>query len=72
MKCELFNTTLSIEVRENLYFYLKDFLASHPDWNQQQVINASLESFLGHNPTAINSEIYQVLAQEIQAQSILK
>ncbi len=70
MKSELLNIILSIELEENLYFCLKDFLDSHPDWNQQQVINASLDSFLDHNQIKINSEITHPLNGAIQPQSV--
>ncbi|MDJ0650675.1 MAG: DUF2811 domain-containing protein [Xenococcaceae cyanobacterium MO_188.B19] len=72
MKSELLDIILSIELEENLYFCLKDFLDSHPDWNQQQVINTSLDSFLDHNQTIVNSEISQVITKAIQAQSVLE
>ncbi len=71
MKSELFNTILSIELEENLYFYLKDFLDSHPDWNQDKFIIASLDSFFAYNQAVINPEVSQTLAQEIQAKFAL-
>ena len=66
MKSEQFDIILSIELEENLYFYLKDFLDSHPDLNREEVINASLASFLDDNQTIINSKVSKLLTQEIQ------
>ena len=66
MKFEQFNIILSIELEENLYFCLKDFLDSHPDLNLEEVINASLSLFLDDNQTIINSKISKLLTQEIQ------
>ena len=66
MKSEQFNIILSIELEENLYFYLKDYLDSHPDLNREEVINISLSSFLDSNQTIINSKISKLLTQEIQ------
>ena len=71
MNSEPTRITLSVELKEELYQYMKDFLADNSDWNQEQLMDASLSLFLGDNPQKSQPEDYQILAQEIYLQSVV-
>ncbi len=62
--------TLYVELKEELYEYMKNFLANNSDWNQQKLMDASLSLFLEDNPEKSRSEDYQDLAQETYLQSV--
>ena len=71
MNSELTRVTLCVELEEELYQILQDFLTSNSDGNQEQLMDASLSWFLEQNPQKSQPEDYQVLAQEIYLQSVV-
>ena len=64
MKPEPTRLTLSVELDEAIYFCLQDFLAAHPDWNQTQIIDASLSLFFLQNHATIKPEDYHACSQK--------
>lgn len=59
MKSQPAIVTLSVEVNENIYNCMQDFLASNPQWDQKKLINASISSFLMQNHTQMTPKAYQ-------------
>ncbi len=64
MKSESTNVTLSVELEEEIYCCMQDFLASNPGWNQKLVIDASMSLFLMQNHRQIKPEDYQACSQK--------
>ena len=64
MKFEPTTVALSVELSEKIYRCLQDFLADHPDWNQQRVMDASLSLFFLQNHSHIKPEDYQACSQQ--------
>ena len=50
---------LSVELNENIYSCMQDFLAANPQWNREKLINASISLFLIQNHNDIKPEAYQ-------------
>ena len=63
MKSQQAVVPLSVEVNENIYNCMQDFLASNPKWNRQRLINASISLFLMQNYKGIKSKNYQDCSQ---------
>ncbi len=62
------STSVSIlaEIPEQLHESLKEYLETHPNWDQDQVFAAALSFFLLHNQSAQPSQIspsYKACAQ---------
>ncbi len=64
MKSESKNVTLSVELEEEIYRCMQDFLTSNPAWNQKLVIDASMSLFLIQNHRQIKREDYQACSQK--------
>ena len=69
MNSEPTRITLSVELKEELYQHMKDFLADNLDWNQEQLMDASLSWFLGDNPKNQPKD-YETIAEAIYLQSV--
>ena len=63
MRSEQNKVLLSIEVDESIYNCIKDFLAVNPQWNQDQVINASMSLFLLQNHQSIKPTDYRACSR---------
>ncbi len=70
MKSEPTRITLCVELKEELYQHMKDFLADNSDWNQQQLMDSSLSLFLENNSQKNQPEDYEALAEAIYLQSV--
>lgn len=46
MKSQQAIVSLSVELNENIYHCMQDFLASNPQWNRKKLIDASISLFL--------------------------
>lgn len=56
--------TLSVEIDDNIYQCMQDYLASNSQWNAEAVLNASLSLFLIQNHREIDSEDYRTCSQK--------
>ena len=65
MQLSRIKITLSVELKEELYQCMQNFLADNPDISRQQVIDVSLSRFLSQTSQFIQLEDYQSLAQPI-------
>ena len=63
MKPEPTTVVLSVELDEEIYGCMQDFLASNPGWNQRLVINASMSLFFLQNHQHIKPKDYQACSQ---------
>ncbi len=63
MKSQQVIVPLSVEVNENIYNCMQDFLASNPQWNRERLINASISLFLMQNHKSIKTKNYQDCSQ---------
>ena len=63
MKSEQTTVPLYVEVNENIYNCMQDFLASNPQWNKKMLVNASMSLFLMKNHKKIEPEGYQACSQ---------
>ena len=70
MNSERTRITLYVELKEELYQHMKDFLADNSDWNQQQLMDSSLSLFLENNSQKNQPEDYEALAEAIYLQSV--
>ncbi len=70
MNSEPTRVTLCVELEEELYHCMQDFLADNSDWNRKQIIDVSLTGFLRENNHKSQPEDYQDLVQEIYLQSV--
>ncbi len=70
MNSEPTRVTLCVELEEELYQILQDFLTSNSDWNRKQIMDVSLTGFLRENSQKGKPEDYQDLVQEIYLQSV--
>ena len=64
MKSVPTTVALSVELSDKIYRCLQDFLAAHPDWNQQRVMDASLSLFFLQNHSHLKPEDYQACSQQ--------
>lgn len=64
MKSHKASVTLSIEIDENIYQCMQDFLISNPQWNWETLFDASLSLFLMQNHQQIESADYKARAQK--------
>ena len=58
MNSELTTVNVYIEIDENIYDYMQDFLASNPQWNKSMLIEASISLFLMQNHRSIEPQAY--------------
>ncbi len=70
MKSEPTRITLCVELKEELYQHMKDFLADNSDCNQEQLMDSSLSLFLENNSQKNQPEDYEALAEAIYLQSV--
>ena len=56
--------TLSVEIDENVYECMQDFLDANSQWNSETILNASLSLFLMQNYQNIEPEQYQACGQK--------
>ena len=63
MKSQQAVVPLSVEVNENIYNLMQDFLTSNPQWSRQRLINASISLFLMQNHKSIKARNYQDCSQ---------
>ena len=54
---------LYIELEENIYNCIQNFLSSHPQWDRRLLIEASMELFLQQNYQSIKPEAAQSCSQ---------
>ncbi len=59
MKTQSAIVPLSIEIDENIYNCMQDFLAANPQWNRDKLIDASVSLFLMQNHQAIKPKDFQ-------------
>ena len=59
MSSEATLIALSVELNENIYNCMQDFLASNPQWNRKKLIDASISLFLIQNHGNIKPEAYK-------------
>ena len=64
MKFEPTTVALSVELEEEIYDCLQDFLTSNPSWNQQRVMDASMSLFLIQNHSTIKPQDYRACSQQ--------
>lgn len=64
MKSQPKTVTLSIEIDENIYQCMQDFLNSNSQWNSKALLNASLSLFLLQNHKQIEPADYKACAQK--------
>ena len=64
MKSESTTVALSVELSEEIYDCMQDFLTSHPGWNQRRLIDASMSLFLIQNHSAIKPDDYRACSQQ--------
>ena len=59
-ECSSKNVSLETELSETLYNTMKDFVLKNPTWDQYQLINSALATYLFQNGCTDNSvsEIY--------------
>ncbi len=55
--------TLSVELKEVIQNSMREFLDSHPGWDQNRVINAGVALFLIQNLPNLSSGNYQACSQ---------
>lgn len=55
--------SLSVEIHEDIYDCIQDFLASNPQWNRETVINASMSLFLLQNHKQIKPTDYRTCSR---------
>ena len=70
MNSEPTRITLYVELKEELYQHMKDFLADNSDCNQEQLMDSSLSLFLENNSQKNQPEDYEALAEAIYLQSV--
>ena len=63
MKSKNQRVSLSVEINEDIYDCIQDFLASNPQWNQETVINASMSLFLLQNHREIKPTDYRACSR---------
>lgn len=56
---ELTTVNVYIEIDENIYDCMQDFLASNPQWNKSMLIEASISLFLMQNHRSIEPQAYR-------------
>ena len=64
MKSESNTVSLSVELEEEIYDCMQDFLTSNPSWNQRRLINASMSLFLIQNHSTIKPQDYRACSQQ--------
>ena len=64
MKSAPKKVTLNIEIDEDIYQCLKDYLNSNSQWNVTMILNASLSLFLIQNHRQISSDDYRACSQK--------
>ena len=64
MKSQPKNVALSVEIDENIYQCMQDYLNSNSQWNVETVLNASLSLFLIQNHRQIDSDDYKACSQK--------
>ncbi len=55
--------TLSLEVNQEIHQSLLEFLDSHPNWDQNRIVNTSLSLFLIQNSDCLSSKNYQACSR---------
>ena len=70
MNSEPTRITLSVELKEELYQHMRNFLADNSDWNQEKLMDASLSLFLGDHPKN-QPEDYEAITEAIYLQSVV-
>ena len=53
-----------VELSEEIYDCMQDFLPSNPSWNQRRLINASMSLFLIQNHSTIKPQNYRACSQQ--------
>lgn len=64
MKSESTTIALSVELEEEIYDCMQDFLTSNPSWSQRRLINASMSLFLIQNHSTIKPQDYRACSQQ--------
>ncbi len=64
MKSQPKSVTLSVEIDENIYQCMQNYLISNSHWNTETVLNASLSLFLMQNHQQIDSDDYKACSQK--------
>ena len=64
MKSQQKSITLSVEIDENIYQCMQDYLNSNSQWDIEAVLNASLSLFLMQNHASIQTADYRVCSQK--------
>ena len=59
MNSEPATVSVYLEIDENIYDCMQDFLAANPQWNKSMLIEASISLFLMQNHRSIEPQVYQ-------------